>query len=673
MKKPLSLAFSFIISSVGLFALAARPALAQQVASAGVSIGKIKEEYERLLAVDRDPSIEPDVRELNRKFLEERRVQLRSAIETRLGALRKYQTSMSGALSTEESLVVGDSIQSLERDLAALKDESRPARAERKSPSAASAPRARLVTASASRRATAAKPETARPEPENVTAAPGVRAEAGAPAPPDAAPEPMPRREDPIEISSPSADTSVGVDKIEIEIKVNDDAIDDVMVAVYAAGAEKPFGARVVEIKRSDKGLKKVPLSLRKGENRVEVTSSQSPAAKAVKKITYKPADLVGGAASPGNSGGGAIGGASLPAVTTPEDFPEYDWGRVRAYFAGGVILSKERANFSKTDMFLDFTLDKNYFASPSRKIFKDFNSFFNARLTSIPVAQPAGAEEAATTCTTNTPDCENFLTSEKGALLQAGFYLPMYGKYTTWLRRVPYEKKTGEGSERGSATIERKYRYERDALFVAPLLKGGIQTITGERTTAEGTRFGGDDVFNFFSYGLMLGHFRIPTKREQCKGWEEKDNPGVVRYASDCYVGRDGRGYRYVRNTNLAPELISWLTVSRGRWESFELTVPTGFNDKDGNPITVRERPWRYEALGRLKVPNTPFIIGFDGNFGKGPDDLRFIFGTRFDIGKVFTALRVGQAAKQPSDSAPSPDAAPDEDTNNTPAPQPR
>ena len=120
MKKTLSLALSFTISSLGLLTLAARPARAQQVASVGASIGKIKEEYERLLAVDRDPSTEPDVRELNRKFLEERRSQLRSAIETRLGALRKYQTSISGALLPGESLVVGDSIQSLERDLAAL-------------------------------------------------------------------------------------------------------------------------------------------------------------------------------------------------------------------------------------------------------------------------------------------------------------------------------------------------------------------------------------------------------------------------------------------------------------------------------------------------------------------------------------------------------------------------
>ncbi len=295
MKKTLSLVLSFTISSLGLFALAAKPARAQQVASAGASINKIREEYERLLAVDRDPSTASDVRELNRKFLEERRAQLRAAIETRLGALREYQSSMSGTLSTEEGVTVGDSIQSLKRDLAALKNDDPPARVERKARSSSSTPRARLVTASAARRAPAAKPEM-----ETVTAAPDVRADAGATAP-DPAPEP--RREDPIEISSPSADTPISVDKVELEITLHDKTINNVMVAVYTEGVEKPFGARLVEFLRSEDS-KKVPIGLRKGDNRIEVTSSQLPTAKAVRKLKYTPGDAIG------ISGGGGVGSA---------------------------------------------------------------------------------------------------------------------------------------------------------------------------------------------------------------------------------------------------------------------------------------------------------------------------------------------------------------------------
>jgi hypothetical protein len=647
MKKVLSLALSFTLSCLSLCALAAAPARAQQLASTGTSIGKLKEEYERLLAVDRDPSTEPDVREINRKFLEERRAQLRSAIETRLAALRKYQTSMTGTLSDAEGLVIGNSIQALERDLAALKVDYQPAPNDFKPappPPTKKTPRARLVTASAPK----VEP---RPEP---------------PATAEPAPDAAPAQARPI-LLSPGTQIDVPVSEYQIDITLNE-PIDDLMVSVFNDTVkDKPAISRPVEMKPSFKGRTFVVVKLAKGANRIEVDDLKrinNPDVKAVTTITYTPPTektfiAPGASASALNSGDNT---SPQPRVL-PEDVPEYDWGRVRAYFTGGVILSKERSNFSKSDIFLDFTLDKNYFASRSRKIFKDFNSFFDARLTAIPVTQPA--DTSTTPCETNTPDCANFINSEKAALLQAGFYLPMYGKYTTWLRRVSSE--TTVSADRDKATIERTSRYERNALFFAPLVKGGVQTITGGRTTAEGTRFGGDDVFNFFSYGVMLGHFRIPTSRERCRAYERKDTH-TFYYDDDCYVASDGRGYRYVRNTNLAPELISWLTISRGRWESFELTVPTGFRDPNGNPITVRERPWRYEALGRLKIPNSPFIIGFDGNFGKGPDDLRFIFGTRFDVGKVLTALKVGQATKQSHDTALSPEAKDDEDNRGKP-----
>jgi hypothetical protein len=321
------------------------------------------------------------------------------------------------------------------------------------------------------------------------------------------------------------------------------------------------------------------------------------------------------------------------PAETDPlsEDTPEYDWGRVRGYFAGGVIFSKERDDFSKSDIFLDFTLDKNYIAHPWFKIFpdrkdeygnvhksylfKDFNTFFDARLTSIPVTAKDTTGSAATTC--NTPDCEAFITSKKAAMMQAGIYLPMYWHFTTWYREVP--------------RLNRASRWEKNALFIAPLAKGGILTVTGNRQTAEAQQFGQDDVFNFYSFGAMLGHFRLHARRKQ-------DNWGHNLFNT---FGKP----IYESNPNIAPELISWLTLSMGRWENFEIEVPTGQKDAMGQDIKVRKRPWRYEALGRLKIPETPFLIGFDGNFGKGPDDVRFIFGTRFDIGKILRTLKVAGA----------------------------
>jgi len=290
---------------------------------------------------------------------------------------------------------------------------------------------------------------------------------------------------------------------------------------------------------------------------------------------------------------------------------PEYDWGRVRGYFASGVIFSKEREDFSKTDIFLDFTLDKTYLAKRWGP-FQNFNTFFNARLTSIPVtaaeAQSAAspsptpaATESPTPC--NTADCTAFITSRKAAMMQAGIYLPMYWPFMMWDRNV----------ER----VGRSARRETNALFVAPLAKGGILTTTGQQT-AEAKQFGQDDIFNFYSFGGMIGHFRLH--------------------------GRGGSQH-FHPNRDVAPELISWLSITYGRWENFEVETPTGMKDATGHDILWRQRPWRWEALGRLKIPETPFIIGFDGNFGKGPDDLRFIFGTRFDMGKILHTLRVAAA----------------------------
>jgi hypothetical protein len=179
-----------------------------------------------------------------------------------------------------------------------------------------------------------------------------------------------------------------------------------------------------------------------------------------------------------------------------------------------------------------------------------------------------------------------------------------MYWDFTIWNRRVP--------------RLGRSPRDETNALFIAPLVKGGILTTTGQQT-AEARQFGGDDVFNFYSFGAMLGHFRLHGKR----------------------TGRDS----FIPNKDIAPELISWLAITYGRWENFEIETPTGQKDAMGNDILWRRRPYRWEALGRLKIPETPFIVGFDGNFGKGPDDVRFIFGTRFDIGKILRTLKVASA----------------------------
>jgi hypothetical protein len=611
MKKILSLALAFTVSTLGLLSLLAQPVRAQQVASVGKSISEMKEEYERFLAVDRDPSTPAEVKEINHQLLETRRTQLRAAIESRLGALKKYQSSLSGTLSAEESLVIVNSIQALERDLSALTGVTKAPAA-----TAATAPRARLINASAS--------------PETRASSDDAPVESA----PKAAPEPktVPRYDDPIVITSPADGASISVGEIELAITLNDPNIDDVMVAVFATGDDKPFGAREVEVRPSYRGKippNKVPISLRKGENRIEVTSSAAPAAKAVIKVTYKPGAAIGATAQ--NNANALASDPTAQALV--EGTKEYDWGRVRGYFSGGVVFSKQRDDFSKSDFFVSFVLDKNYIRSRRYNV----NTFFEARLSAIPVAAQPNASPTPTP--SGTPDqLDTFITSRKAAMAQAGVYIPV--NVTHW-------------------------RHDRrmNTLFIGPVAKGGIQTITENRQTAEAKVFGADDVFNFFSIGARFGHYRYPRPAKQCTDadykkylTDRKTSEEAREDARDVFEGKtkpatrphswDGWDYDNARDCDepwdYAPELISWLDITTGRWESFEVLLPTGFNDRSGNPITVRRRPWRYQAEGRLKVPGTPFIVGFDGNFGDGPDDVRFGFGMRFDVGKIIQKLKL-------------------------------
>jgi hypothetical protein len=280
MKKILSLALSFTVSSLGLVALAAKPVRAQQVASVGGSINKIKEEYERLLAVDRDPSTEPDVREMNRKFLEERRAQLRTAIETRIGALHKYQTSMKGTLSPAEGLVISNLIQALERDLSSLAGE-----AEANPPAAGRnarvrRPRARLVTAQPVATSDDSTPDNSTAKAEQ-PAAPVADADA-------ASPEPQAPT-----IKINWTDNEVNDPKVSIPYEINDPTVQVESLDYTVEGPSPKKTADVIKLKRqNDQGIVRVvkdqlKVTLYEGDNTVTISDPGASKATASVKIKY--------------------------------------------------------------------------------------------------------------------------------------------------------------------------------------------------------------------------------------------------------------------------------------------------------------------------------------------------------------------------------------------------
>lgn len=617
MKRLLSLTLSFALGCSGLVVLSAAPVRAQEVASVG-HLDTLRRQYEQMLAVERNAATPPEVRELNRTFLEERRAQLAAALRNRIGALGKYRAAVLTTLSDAEKRVIDDSVTRLSGELRALLPEAVP-------PAAPAARRSRRPARAAAQPAPVAQAPFAASAPSSAESASAEPAES------EPAPSTSARSAAPIEIVSPARDRVVRTAEVELEVGVNDDGIDDLMVAVYTPASEKPKTARVLGVKRSDRGSKSVVVALSKGDNRVEVSDLKRGEVKAERNITYTPPEAPAlnataaafakparPVAAPVRDDAGE--GETISEKTAPT---EYDWGRVRSYFTAGMVFSKENDEFSKSDLALAFVLDKNYLKRRAWNI----NTFFEARLTSVPVAaqEPAAGGEEPAEEEEEADSFDTFVKSKKAGFAQIGAYAPVNVSY--W-----------------------RNQRELNTLFIGPLAKVGVLTINGDSQTAEAETFGEDDVYRFYSFGVRLGHFRYPRLKNPCPDLGEvtdargrKKNPDETeadyRKRMSPFADRDCE-----TEADYAPELVSWLDISRGKYENFAVPVPTGQLDDGGNPITRLEERWRWQAEGRLKIPETPFIVGFDGNFGDGPDDLRFGFGMRFELGKLIHRLKLQQ-----------------------------
>lgn len=123
MKRILSLTLSCLMTFVGFVSLAISPALGQEQIA---SLSQLREQISVLEKVENDPATPLDVKEINRTFLEERRIQFRTVIQKRLDALKRYQATVSGVLTTDENRVIISSVQSLEKDLQNLIGDTQP-------------------------------------------------------------------------------------------------------------------------------------------------------------------------------------------------------------------------------------------------------------------------------------------------------------------------------------------------------------------------------------------------------------------------------------------------------------------------------------------------------------------------------------------------------------------
>jgi hypothetical protein len=290
------------------------------------------------------------------------------------------------------------------------------------------------------------------------------------------------------------------------------------------------------------------------------------------------------------------------------------DWGRVRANFTAGVVMSFNDdfllssaspsggvTSNSQSTLFLALDLEKNWkwggvknsvaaagwvpqkFELAARYM---FSTFLEGRLTSVPVSvcSTGSASGSATTasCTGNADNLSTFLSSAKSAEIQGGAYAPILT--SVW-----------------------SYQNAPNALFAAPIARVGFITPTDSVTGSGSAAVNAGQVYNFYAFGARLGHFKLSTDR------------------------------------NSDPELLSYIDVMWGRYSNLESLVaePGG---------TVAERRWRVAIETVLKVPSTPLVLGMSANIGQNllgaptvqsaKDDVRFFIGAKFDMGRVLAKV---------------------------------
>ena len=324
-------------------------------------------------------------------------------------------------------------------------------------------------------------------------------------------------------------------------------------------------------------------------------------------------------------------GAPTLISVIAPAE-----WGRIKGYFASGILISQNQGNFSQSSLYIGFTLDKTwrlpgYYhqvekATPTPTSsptpvptptpmrlgrWPGINTYFDVRLTQIPVSacsttSTTGAANQPSPCAAPTPtpattptNLETFLSAQKSARLAVGIYLPW--TVTAWT-----------------------YNGTPNALFIAPLAKVGFDTPAGSLnqalpSAATGTNPGTvtavnpTNFYNFYVFGGRIGHYALTSPKD----------------------------------TGQAPELVSYIDVAFGPFSNLEtLVAPDGAL---AGTIPTRKRLYRIQIEGFLKVPTTPLIVGFNANIGqeavgtgginivqRAGDDLRFLFGAKFDVDKL-------------------------------------
>ena len=177
------------------------------------------------------------------------------------------------------------------------------------------------------------------------------------------------------------------------------------------------------------------------------------------------------------------------------------------------------------------------------------------------------------------------------------------------------------------------------------------------------------ENLYNFWEYGARIGHYAMT---ESSKIAPYTDNyldiafgpysnlQSYICHRTPSIVTTTSTGTIYTPVAGYAPPTNNMGTSCLNDYPSYySATVsplPPGITPGAvWGPLDSRKRLYRLDIEGLLRIPYTPLYVGFNANVGQkslgagrldhgyaAPDDLRFLFGTKFDIGTALSKMGI-------------------------------
>jgi hypothetical protein len=88
------------------------------------SINELRQQIQKLTSIANDPKTDPEIKNLNLRFLDERRSKLVALLKEKLATLQSYQAKVSDVLSNDEKQVLAQAAQDFENEIVALENNS---------------------------------------------------------------------------------------------------------------------------------------------------------------------------------------------------------------------------------------------------------------------------------------------------------------------------------------------------------------------------------------------------------------------------------------------------------------------------------------------------------------------------------------------------------------------